>query len=254
VGEQADELPKPVTGEEIEQLLAADIDAIREKVQQKKPLTDSERKRLEAHGRALKGVGSNEGDALEPIWAANQVELAKELSCSRKQIQRYMKLEGDEAPPAPAADGRHNVTLWKLWAQEHGYLRKKLSSAADRQLLEDRTIQLRNERFEMENAQARGELLSVSEVTKVVVDMFGQIVQPLRGMKHTLGPLVVGTTVPEATKRIGREVDEKLTVASRIPDWAIKKKPPQGLFWSRVSAELSDLPKRFSLGDGLSET
>lgn len=252
MGEAQGELPAASATE----LLAADTEArllaIREKVALKQPLTESERKFLQVHGQAGEAPASS--TALDPIWVNNQVELARELKCSRKQISRYMKLDGDEAPPAPTSDGRYNVTLWKLWAQDHGHLRKKLNSAADRQVLEDRTVQLRNERLEMDNALARGELLTVGEAAKVIVEMFGQAAKSLRGKKHTLGPLVVGTTVPEATKRIGREIDDGLTLASAIPDWAQKKRGPPGLFWSRVSAELFDLPRRFSLGDGLSET
>jgi hypothetical protein len=243
---------------DVQELLAADteqrVKAIRGKVGRNEPLTKAEREFLVEHGRAGEPVPPANGDALEPIWAKNQTELAQKLGCSRKQIQRYRRIEGEDAPPAPAADGRENVTLWKLWCQDHGHLRKKLSHAADKQLLEDRKLQLDIDSQEMRNAQTRGELLAVDECVKVITEMFGQIVAPLRGAKHTLGPLVVGTTVPEATKRIGRAIDEQLTTASKVPDWAVKKKGPAGLFWSRVSAELSDLPKRFNLGDGLSAT
>lgn len=239
-------------------LLAADTEArlegIRKKVAAKEQLTKADREFLQEHGKPAEVPPETPPDVLEPVWARSQVELAQALGCGRKTVQRYLKIEGDEAPPAATSDGRYNVTLWKLWCQDHGHLEKKLSTAADRQLLEDKTIQLRNEKMAMENAIARGELMTVADCAAVIVGMFSQIVQPLRGMKHTLGPLVVGTTVPEATKRIGREVNEQLTIASQVPVWAQKKKGPAGLFWQKLSAELSGLPERFNLGDGLSET
>lgn len=244
---------------DVSSLLEADrkarLDAIRVKLAANTPLTKQEREFLEGEATPAETLPpASIDDPLQPIWAKSQVELAHKLGCSRKQIQRYLKLEGEDAPPAPASDGRYNVTLWRIWAAEHGHLRKKLDNAGDRQLLEDKMLQLDIEKKEIANATARGELLSIAEARDVIVGMFSQIVPPLRGMKHTLGPMVVGQTVPEATKRIGREVDTQLTVASEVPEWAKKKSGPAGLFWSRLSAELSDLPKRFNLGDGLSST
>ncbi len=233
--------------EEIDQLFLEDLLAIREKVKNKKPLTAVEVKRLQAYQAAAQEKPP--ADALEPVWAKSQVELAKHLRCSRKQISRFLKIEGEDAAPAPTSDGRYNVTLWKLWAQEHGHLQKKLSNAADRQLLEDRTIELRNERLEIDNAVRRGELMSVDEVCRVITDMVGGVVDTARGMKHALAPRVVGLTVPEATKRIGQEIDQNVLTKLSLGEWAKKK-----VFWSKVSAHLSDLRKRFSLGDGLNAT
>jgi hypothetical protein len=242
----AEQPVEAVTPEEIEQLLREDLASVKEKVKNKKPLTEAEIKRLQAHAASIETPKGD--DPLEPVWAKNMVELASLLGCSRKQISRYLKLEGEDAAPAPAADGRYNVTLWKLWAQEHGYLRKKLSTAADRQLLEDRGIQLSNERKEIDNAVRRGELMSVDEVCRVITEMVGGVVDGARGMKHSLSPRVVGLTVPEATKRIGVEVDEQLQKLS-LGEWAKKK-----IFWSKISAHLSDLHKRFNLGGGQSVT
>jgi hypothetical protein len=237
-----------VSPEEVGQLLQEDLSAIKEKVKNKKPLTETEIKRLQAHAATAVTDSSGETDAMEPVWVDNQVALAKALRCSRKQIQRYMKLEGDDAPPAPTSDHRYNVTLWKLWAQEHGYLRKTLSTAADRQLLEDKLLQSKIDRQEIDNAVRRGELMSVDEVNRVLTEMVGGVVDGVRGSKHSLAPRVVGLPVPEATKRIGMELDEQLAKLS-LGEWAKKK-----IFWSKVSAHLSDLHKRFNLGAGQSVT
>lgn len=245
---EATELKTPLDPEQIDQLLLDDISAIAEKVKNGKPLTTAEIKRLQAYKNAA-APESTGNEPLEPIWAKNLVELAKHLGCSRRQLGRYIDIEGEDAPPEPTSDGRYNVTLWKIWAAEHGHLKKKLSTAADRQLLEDRTIQLRNEKLEIENAIQRGELMSVDEVCRVITEMTAGVVDTARSMKHVLAPRVVGLTVPEATKRIGQEVDTNLLTKLSLGEWAKKK-----VFWSKVSAHLSDLRKRFNLGVGLSET
>jgi hypothetical protein len=90
--------------------------------------------------------------------------------------------------------------------------------------------------------------MSVDEVCKVITEMVSGTVSGIRGAKHALAPRVVGETVPEATKRIGLELDEQLTKLS-LGEWAKKK-----IFWSKVSAHLFDLRKRFSLGVGQSAT
>jgi hypothetical protein len=236
---------------EVSRILEADkqarLKAIRAKADAGTVLSAAERQFLQDH--ATEETPPADGEAaMQPIWAKSQVELAQHLKCSRKTVNRYLEIEGDEAPPAPTPDGRYNVTLWKLWCQDHGHLKKKLTDAADRQALEDRTIALRNERMEMENAIKRGELISIDEASRVITEMVGGFVAGIRGMKHTLGPLVVGVPVPEATKRIGRESDNQLTKLS-LGEWAKKK-----AFWSTISALLSDLHKRYNLGAGQSET
>ena len=109
-------------------------------------------------------------------------------------------------------------------------------------------MRLRNEKLDIENMLRRGELISVDEVNKVLSEMMGAFVQKIRAAKHTLAPAVVGVSLAEATKRIGRETDEALTELA-LGDWA-KKKP----FWSSVYAHLQDLHRTHSLGHGLNVT
>lgn len=186
-------------------------------------------------------------DALAAVWVSNQVALAGALGCSRKTIERFLKLEGHDAPPEATSDGRYNVTAWKLWAQEHGRLQKQVVGN-DKQSLELAGMRLANERKEIENAVRRGELMHVDEVCKVLTEVFGSFVSGARGMKHTLAPMVIGVTTAEATKRIGAEVDSTLTRLS-LGEWAKKK-----MFWSKPYAHLFALHKRFSLGDGQNAT
>ena len=180
-------------------------------------------------------------------WAKNQSDLAIQLECDRKSVQRWLK-ENDEECPGKTSDGRYNVTLWKLWIEKKG---KKVSTAArgrDKGSLEIQNLKLRNEKIDIENMLRRGELLHVDEVCKVLSEMVAAAVLKGRSVKHTLAPAVVGVTLPEATKRIGREVDDVLNELS-LGDWA-KKKP----LWSSVYAHLQDLRKTHNLGSGLNVT
>ena len=180
------------------------------------------------------------------VWAKNQSELAKVLGCDRKSIQRWLK-DGDAECPGKTSDGRYNVTLWRLWTEKKG---KKPANrlGRDKGSLELENIQLRNDKLEIENTLRRGELMHVDEVCQVLTEMMGAFTMRMRGIKHTLGPQVIGVPVSEATKRIGREVDENLTELS-LGAWA-KKKP----FWGIVYAKLAALHKSYSPGDGPSDT
>lgn len=179
------------------------------------------------------------------LWARNQVELAAALGCDRKSIQRWLK-EADPECPGKMSDGRYNVTLWRLWTEKKG---KKPAHrlGKDKGALELENIQLRNDKLEIENALRRGELMHIDEATKVLTEMMSAFVMRMRGIKHTLAQQVTGVTVAEATKRIGREVDEGLSELA-IGAWA-KKKP----FWGIVYAKLQDLHKSFNLGSGPSD-
>lgn len=180
-------------------------------------------------------------------WAKDQNELAEALGCNRKTIQRWLKAADPDCPGA-TADGRFNVTLWKIWVETKG---KKVRAAAkhkDKGALDIENIRLKNEKLEIENMLRRGELMHVDEVNKVLSEMLAGFVQKVRGLKHTLPTATVGMSIPEATKRVEREAVEALQQLS-LGDWA-KKKP----FWSSVYATLCDQQEIHGLGSGLNGT
>jgi hypothetical protein len=181
------------------------------------------------------------------VWAKNQTELATELGCDRKTIQRWMKA-GEPDCPGHTSDGRYNVTLWKIWVETKGKKVRAAPKTRDKGAMEIENMRLRNEKLEIENMLKRGELLHLDEVSAVLTEMVGAFVRKVRGMKHTLPNAVVGVSVPEATKRVDREAVEALSELA-LGDWA-KKKP----FWSSVYAHLQDLQRTHSLGAGLKDT
>ena len=239
--------PGDLTSETIEHLLQRDLAAIQAKVEAGKPLSDAEVRRLrEAVSRreAAPVLPTSGSEPSDPLWVPHQTALAESLGCDRRTIRRLLKQEGN---PGKREDGCYSLTAWRIWAMDHGRLKRQVV-APDKNELECRALLLRNEKLEVENAERRGELMHVDEVTRVLTDMMGAFVQGLRGLKHSLSPQVVGVPVGEAAKRIGREIDEQLTRLS-LGEWAKKK-----VFWSVVYAHLLDLRRNCSLGGGLSET
>jgi hypothetical protein len=246
-GADAGKKPSPpvdLTSETIEQLLQRDLAAIQAKVEAGKPLTDAEVRRLREAATRKDTPAAQVASPSDPMWVPNLSALADALGCDRRTLQRLLKLEGN---PGKREDGSYSLTAWKLWAIEHSRLKKQVSTP-DKNELECRALLLRNEKLEVENAERRGELMHVDEVTRVLTEMVGAFVQGLRGLKHTLSPQVVGVPVGEAAKRIGREIDEHLTRLA-LGEWAKKK-----VFWSVVYAHLLDLRRSFSLGAGLNAT
>ena len=203
-------------------------------------MSDEAQPQLDMTGTAAVDLAAAE-DRLS-LWARNQVELAAALGCDRKSIQRWLK-DGDAECPGKTSDGRYNVTLWRLWSEKKG---KKPAHrlGKDKGALEIENMALRNEKLEIENAVRRGELIHIDDCCQVLTEMMGAFVMRMRGIKHSLGPQVIGVPVAEATKRIGREIDEGLAELS-LGTWAKKK-----AFWGIVYAKLFDLHRKYSLGDG----
>ena len=179
------------------------------------------------------------------VWAKNQIELADALGCDRKTISRWLK-EKDPECPGKMSDGRYNITLWRLWVEKKG---KKPSArlGGDKGSVELEILRLKKQKLEMENAQMRGQLIDVDECSRLLADMVRAAYESMRGAKHTLASQVVGVSIAEASKRIQRDLDERLLTLS-LGEWA-KKKP----FWANICATLGDLHKTFLLGDGQRE-
>jgi len=228
-------------------LLEQDIENIKAKVRAGKPLSAEERRRLE------QVAGPSSGDPksiLEPVWLRNQSMLAKELGVDRRTIARWLK---EEKNPGREADGRYNLTAWRLWVQEndkHAGRSVPPGVAAEdpKKAAELKMLLLKNERQEIDNAVKRGELMSIEEVCEVLTTMTAEFAQSVRNIKHHVASQVVGLPVGEAAKRIGREAEETLKRLA-LGEWAKKK-----VFWSSVSEHQSALQTRYSLGVGPSDT
>lgn len=222
--------PGEFTAEQMALIRDMDVKNIQLKAQLGKVLTREEMKRLElAAGETMASVGEEE-------WATSQSDLAAKLKVSdRKSIQRWMKLTGMQAPPGATPDGRYNVKDWCAWMERTGKSGrvKEPGSAIENTKSKLALIDLRMKEIELDERQGR--MLDADEVKQVLTEVLSRVSQAFRALKHSLGPSVVGESVPEATKRIGTAIDETLASIA-IPE-AVKKKP----FWQSISTMLSDL-------------
>ncbi len=252
--EPPDQSAPQISPEEMARLEAQEIATLRKLVEDGKTLTESQWRRLRAA--ASSSAGTDFPIPIDgPEWVDNQTELAraiglKETPNTRKTIQRWLKQDGN---PGHTPDGRYHVPSWKAFAEKHG--RKRITTpAGDKHAAEIEGILIKNERNRIDLEQTKGNLLDVETVCSVLTQMANAAALRLNGSRHTLGPQVVGCTVPEATKRIGVEHHQVLLDLSVIPDWAKKKAHPEGLFWRNVSARLSVLLPIAGLGNGPSNT
>jgi hypothetical protein len=179
----------------------------------------------------------------DAVFVKTQTDLGKALNATRKSVGRWMK---EDDNPGKVKGSGYNVTLWKMWVAKKGKEPRALIPQTKQDLdVEHRRLQ--NEKLSIEIAKTRGELASWDEVCHVLTDMMSGFVTNARQMKHSISADVVGVDVGEASKRIGRAVDDCLNDLC-LGDWAKKK-----MFWSRIYVHLHDLHKRFDLGDGLND-
>jgi hypothetical protein len=181
-----------------------------------------------------------ETDLLEKFLVPTVTRLAEELSCDRKTIQRYLKAEGN---PGQTAEGNFDVGLWRIWVGEQNRLKTQRKTKS-KETEELRGLRLQNEKRDLENARMRGESVGLDEAIRVFGEMVSKFSKTLQNSRHTLAPQVVGETIAEATRRIGRAHREALEELS-VPEWA-KKKP----FWSNLFARVCSLHEESLSGLG----
>ena len=203
-------------------------------------MSQQDGKNDEKLGLSTLSLGERENDEA----VDGQSAIAELLEVTVKTIQRWLKKPGN---PGVDAEGRYPVQKWRDFAIAVG----RKTRMPDKAAAELQGIMLKNERLRLENEVERGQLASVNEVVELLGSLAGAMAQKLSHRNHELAPVVVGVTVPEASKRI-RTGDVKVLAELAIPDWAKKKVGPPGIFWSKVSRLLSGLRLTESPGDGLS--
>ncbi len=249
--EQRDLPPQPagLSPEEAAQIRKASIENLRAKVAKGGTLTEAELRQLrDAEANYQRAVS---GEPVElPMWVKGQDALAEALGYkNRKTIQRLLKMEGC---PGEGPEGTYDVNAWKAWQKKEG--RSRANEIPDKATAEVAGILIKNQRNRIELEQAQGSMVTIEEVISVLCQMANAAATRLTASRHTLGPEVVGVSVPEATKRIGVEHHAVLTELSTVPTWAKKKPHPAGLFWQRLSLGLSDHLQIAVPGAGQSST
>ena len=175
----------------------------------------------------------------EAIFVGTQEALSEHLGVDRKSVQRWQKRKDC---PGKTVDG-YDVKAWKAFTTKAGLGRQKTRMKA-KDSLELEKASLENEKRRLMNEKLRGDSMHVDEVCKTLSEMMAGFVLSLRKIKHELASEVVGLSPGEATKRIGREVDDALEQLA-LGEWAQKK-----TFWSKVYAELRALQETYSPGSG----
>ena len=222
--------------EEMEKIRRIDVLNIRTKVSNGDVLTREQLKRLEM---AL--PDSEVGEE----FVETQDALAEALGIGdRKSIQRWMKESGC---PGKAGDGRYNVKDWRLWTQSQNKRTGTKGTTYEKQREKSIALDVRLKELELE--ERMGRVIDREECVNLLLDLVTRVTQSLRAVKHQLAPKVVGETVPEASKRIGADIDAVLEGLAAIPEGAKKK-----VFWQNVSTVLSSHLRTLLLGDTPSST
>ena len=186
-------------------ILNANLSNIIEKVRGKKTLNASERAQIQA-------VADGEEHGGAQAWAANIVELAEAIGCSRQAVHRWKKLKRN-APPETKSDGRLDVVAWKAWLRETGRAGGLAGDDMADELprLNAKRLLLINERLELDNGERRGELISRAEVIRECAEIATTLRGNLYGQAAGIcGEVMKMATLDEAVKHYNDAVDRIL--------------------------------------------
>jgi hypothetical protein len=207
--------------------------ALKDKVTSGKSLTAAEWKRLEDYERS--GVAVDESK----VWAKSQVELADVLNCDRKSIQRYLKVEGN---PGAAADGRYDVRAWKTWVGARGTLKGPPQS--EKESLELAGLRADVEAKRLKLAEAQGTMVDLEEAMGVLGGIFSELLPKLRGLQHSLAPLLAAMEPEEAMVKMDEAVTRVMGEVA-VPHTAKKK-----VFWRIIAERFCSLQADLLCGSG----
>lgn len=196
-------MPEFLDKEQASLLLRAHRRAIMKLASSGKPLPASTLKQVLA-------VASG-GDANEPHWAKNQVELANILGVNRRTISRYLKVEGN---PGARADGRYDVVLWRKYLADFGAIEE---DDGDSIALKHRLLAAQIEKIENHNAVIRRDFIPVTDAERWGAEL-GMAIRKVVTQLHLLAPSLVGLTLVETETRLKEAEDQVLTQLAGLKD------------------------------------
>lgn len=186
-----------ITPEVAGKILSADFGNIVRKVKAGKPLTSTERARVQA-------LATGSGDAL--AVAQTTVELARALGVSRRTLSNWRKLPG---APTPASNGTHNVTAWRDFVRANNLKGSESMEGVNCDSLKARKLLAEVEDRELRVAIKKGEYVKLSDVRQTWLSVVGQAVTLLRSkFENELPPILSGLDAQAIRDEACKAVDE----------------------------------------------
>jgi hypothetical protein len=209
-----------LTADDATKLLKLELRNLRRKVLNGQTLNQAERAILTSIAQGAEQSGAPD---LRDGHVRNKVDLAAALGVNRKTIDRWFE---EESHPIAHPDGRHSISEWREWCQQHG---KRIGDGTPSQAqLKARQLVLQNRLLEDKIAVNKRELVLVSETEIIGASLATAIRKEITSL-HLLAPALVGCTVNEIQEILKeKEVDiiEQLHVlASSLEEMKVQDIP-----------------------------
>lgn len=176
-----------------EKILSKDLENIVRKVAQGKPLSTTERARIEQEYSKNNNVP----------YATNYVELANILGVNRKTIKRW---RDKPDAPSPLSNGKHDVSLWRQFVRNHNL---KSDETEDMNDLKARKLFAEVRQAEIKTKVMEGKYVSIETVNSVWTQHISQVKQILETrLLNEMPPLFATLTAVQIRQNIQNVLDE----------------------------------------------
>lgn len=201
--------PPPISPEDAEKVLRADVKNLVKKVAEGKTLTVAERSKLEAMA-----VGAKDGIA----YAKSLVELAEILGVTRRTLNNWKKLEG---APQAMPNGDWNVADWREFVRRHDLKGSDTNQGPDDAALKARKLLAEVEEKELKIAVLKGQYVSVDTVREEWIGLVAHATSILRAkFENELPPILSGLDASGIQQECRKAIDEVLLALHRDGDSA----------------------------------
>jgi len=200
----------PLTPQQADKLLCADVANIIKRVGEGKALTREQRALV------MKWT-SDEDSETEQSTVTTWVALADALGVSRRSLTNWRKRKG---APKPASNGQHSVTEWRLFLRSQGLIENADGSSEhdpeEMEELKRKRLKVDIEKREHELAIQRSEYLHKDDVREAVTALVADALKLLRNrFENELPPICAGLDAVRIRKENSRVIDETCEILNR---------------------------------------
>lgn len=151
------------------------------------------------------------GSGAAPATAASYVELAAILGVTRQSLNTWKKRKD---APKPAANGLHDVPVWREFMRRHDLKGGVIDSSGDiESSLKARKLLAEVEERELRLGIRRGDYVAVEEVRQTWTELVAQATSMLRKkFEQELPPILSGLDATGIQEEARRAIDEVLTI------------------------------------------